>query len=294
MAQDLKISDGLMTHSSSPPALFDEAAYIQRLDRAHKLGFADFLIQRSADELNERLSAILRQFDTIADIGTPSAIFSQKIAETIDKDSFLHLSPYAMAQNPHEALPLKTAHFGLIVSSMALYAVNDLPGIFIQVRKALRPDGLFIACIPAGRTLHELRTVLQIAEGEIAGGISPRVFPFADIKDLGALLQRAGFKLPVTDSDTVIVRYANMVALMHDLRKMGATNILCSRLKYPTRRAVFDRASELYKERYTDPDGRIRATFEFIWVSGWAEHESQQKPLKPGSAKQKLVDILQK
>lgn len=283
-----------MTHSPSPPSLFDEVMYIQRLKRAHKLGFADFLIRRSADELNERLSAILRQFDTIADVGTPSPIFSQEIAKAIDKDRFLHLSPCTMAQNIQKALPLKTAHFGLIVSSMALHAVNDLPGTLIQINRALRPDGLFLACIPGGSTLKELRTVLQVAEEEITGGISPRIFPFADIKDLGALLQRAGFKLPVTDSDTVIVRYTNMLGLMHDLRKMGATNILHTRLKLPTRRAVFRRAAELYQEKYSDPDGRIRATFECIWVSGWAEHESQQKPLKPGSAKQTLADVLQK
>ena len=277
-----------------PPSIFDEKAHIQRLNRAHKLGFANFLLRRAEDELNERLTSILRNFDTVADIGTPLPIFSQKLAGGTDASNFKYLSPENFLQDADRPLPLKTAYFSLIVSAMALHAVNDLPGTFVQIRRALRPDGLFMACIPGGRTLNELRTVLQIAEEEITGGISPRVFPFADIKDFGILLQRAGFKLPVTDVDTVTVRYNNMYALMHDLRKMGATNILRSRLNYPTRRSVFERASELYIKKFSDSDGRIKSTFEFIWVSGWAEHESQRKPLKPGSAKQKLADVLQK
>ncbi len=277
-----------------PPSLFDENALIQRLNRAIKMGYADFLFTRAVDELNERLAAILRNFETIADIGTPLPIFSQEIANNIDRGGIVYLSPKVLLQDPHKSLNLRTAHFSLIVSMMALHVVNDLPGTFVQIRRALRPDGLFMACIPGGRTLNELRTVLQIAEEEITGGISPRIFPFADIKDFGALLQRAGFKLPVTDIDTVTVRYKNMLSLMHDLRKMGATNILQSRLRHSTRHAVFERASELYLEKFSDSDGRIRSTFEFIWVSGWAEHESQQKPLKPGSAKQKLADALQK
>jgi SAM-dependent methyltransferase len=266
------------------PTLFDEHQYLERLKRAKRLGGADFLTQRAHDELHERLANILRKFDVVADIGTPIHINSQ----LPDVSEFLYVSP----QNSTQALPLKSAHYALITSLMALHCVNDLPGVFIQIRRALRPDGLFMACIPAGKTLYELRTVLEIAESEITNGVSPRVFPFADIKDFGSLLQRANFTLPVTDSESVIVRYDNMFTLMYDLRKMAATNILSSRLKHPTRKAVFKRASELYAERFSDSDGRIRATFEFVWVSGWAAHESQQKPIKPGTAKQKLADAL--
>ncbi len=270
--------------SNSPPKLFDEHIYLERLKRAKRLGFADFLVQRANNELHERLANILRKFDIVADVGTPIHIN----IELPKGSEFLHLP----AQNSDLALPLKSNHYALITSLMALHCVNDLPGIFIQIRRALRPDGLFMACIPAGKTLHELRIVLQIAETEITNGVSPRIFPFAEIKDFGSLLQRANFTLPVTDSETVVVRYDNMFALIHDLRAMAATNILSSRLKHPTRKAIFQRASELYHEKFSDPDGRIRATFEFIWVSGWAAHESQQKPLKPGSAKQKLADAL--
>ncbi len=280
--------------SLSPPSIFDGSSYLLRLHRARKLGFADFFLHRAATELNERLTDILRNFEKIADIGTPTPFFSQKIADFVKPENFLYLAPENLPKNPLEALPLKGTHFNLIVSAMALHAVNDLPGAFIQIQRALCPDGLFIACIPGGKTLKELRSVLQIAEEEITGGVSPRIFPFADIKDLGALLQRANFKLPVTDVDTVTVRYDNMKCLMHDLRKMGATNILHSRVKCPTHPKIFKRASELYSEKFRDVDGRIRATFEFIWVSGWAEHESQQKPLKPGSAKHKLADALEK
>lgn len=266
------------------PTLFDEHQYLERLKRAKRLGGADFLMQRAHDELHERLANILRKFDIVADVGSPIKIEPK----LYDITEFLYILP----QNSNQALPLKHNHYALITSLMALHCVNDLPGTFIQIRRSLRSDGLFIACIPAGKTLYELRTVLEIAESEITNGVSPRVFPFADIKDFGSLLQRANFTLPVSDSESVIVRYDNMFALMHDLRKMAATNILTSRLKHPTRKVVFQRASELYAERFSDSDGRIRATFEFIWVSGWAAHESQQKPLKPGSAKQKLADAL--
>jgi SAM-dependent methyltransferase len=270
-----------MSHSA--PEIFDEKLYFERLTRAKKLGRVDFLLNYAQNELQERLAHILRKFETVADVFTPSALRSHET-------DILYVAP----QGSNQALPLKSAHYALITSLIALHCINDLPGVFIQIRRALRPDGLFMACIPAGKTLHELRTVLQIAESEITNGVSPRVFPFADIKDFGSLLQRANFTLPVSDTDIITVRYDNIFALMQDLRGMGATNILINRLKHPTRRAIFQRASELYAEKFSDADGRIRATFEFVWVSGWAVHESQQKPLKPGSAKQKLADALSK
>jgi SAM-dependent methyltransferase len=173
-----------------------------------------------------------------------------------------------------------------------LQFVNDLPGTLIQVRRALKPDGLFLAAMIGGDSLAELREAFAQAEAEVEGGVSPRVAPFADLRDLGALLQRAGFALPVTDVDRLTVRYASPLALMHDLRHMGAGNALSERRRTPLRRATLHRVFEIYAERFADPDGRIRATFEIVWLSGWAPHESQQQPLRPGSAKTRLADAL--
>ncbi len=169
-----------------------------------------------------------------------------------------------------------------MVSALALQFVNDLPGTLIQIRRALKPDGLFLAAMIGGDSLAELRAAFAEAEAEIEGGVSPRVAPFADLRDLGALLQRAGFALPVTDVDRITVRYASPLALMHDLRRMGAGNALIERRRTPLRRATLRRVFEIYAERFADPDGRIRATFEIVWLSGWAPHESQQQPLAAG------------
>jgi SAM-dependent methyltransferase len=195
-------------------------------------------------------------------------------------------------QAPLEQLPLAPASINLAVSPLSLHLTNDTPGVFVQIRRALRPDGLFLAAIPGSDTLQELRDVLLQTEIEMTGGASPRVIPFADIRDIGALLQRAGFALPVTDKETYTVRYDSLFPLMKDLRAMGMANPLSARSRKPLTRAFFVRAAELYAERYADPDGRIRATFSIIYLSGWAPHESQQKPLKPGSAKVRLADAL--
>jgi SAM-dependent methyltransferase len=189
-------------------------------------------------------------------------------------------------------LDLPEEAFDLITSGLALQHANDLPGALIQLRRALRPDGLFIGCLAGGATLTELRQSLAEAESEITGGVSPRVFPFADVRDMGSLLQRAGFALPVTDSETITVRYSNSFSLIADLRSMGATNVLTERSRRFTSRKLFLKAADVYQRRFSDPDGKIRATFEIIWLTGWAPHESQQKPLKPGSAKQRLADAL--
>jgi SAM-dependent methyltransferase len=191
-----------------------------------------------------------------------------------------------------EALPFAEARFDLAVSALSLHTVNDLPGALIQIRRILKPDGLFLGCLLGGSTLKELRSALGAAETEICGGISPRVAPFADVRDMGGLLQRAGLALPVADSEPLTVRYRDMFALMADLRAMGATNALHARLRKPAPRRLFLRAAEIYAARFSDPDGRVRATFELIFVSGWAPHESQQKPLRPGSAKMRLEDAL--
>jgi SAM-dependent methyltransferase len=191
-----------------------------------------------------------------------------------------------------EELPLEAESVNLVLSPLSLHVTNDTPGVFIQVRRALKADGLFLAAIPGSGTLQELRDVLLATEIELTGGASPRVIPFADVRDVGGLLQRAGFTLPVIDAETYTVRYDNLFALMRDLRAMGMTNPLADRSRKPLTRAFFLRAAELYAERYSDPDGRIRATFSIIYASGWTPHESQQKPLRPGSAKARLADAL--
>ncbi len=285
---------------ASPPSIFDRALQRRRLARALRSGAADFLLTWTAEDICERLTTVKRRFGHIADIGTPSPILAQALGH--DAEAVVaRLAPLAdtLAAAPvfncigdEEALPFKPESFDLAVSALALHMVNDLPGALVQIRRSLRPDGLFIGAIIGGGSLTELREALGEAEAEVTGGASPRVAPFADVRDMGGLLQRAGFALPVADSEPLNVRYDNLLALMADLRAMGATNALAERLRSPTRRQVFMRAAEIYAERFSDPDGRIRATFEVIFLSGWAPHASQQKPLAPGSARMRLADAL--
>jgi SAM-dependent methyltransferase len=189
-------------------------------------------------------------------------------------------------------VPFEPASLDLAVSLLALQEANDVPGVMVQIRRTLKPDGLFLAAFAGAGTLAELRESLLAAETELYGGASPRVAPFADVRDAGALLQRAGFALPVTDVETVTVRYDSLFALLRDLRGMGATNTLADRSRRPAARALFARAAQIYAERFADADGRVRATFNLVWMSGWVPHESQQKPLKPGSGQVSLAKIL--
>jgi SAM-dependent methyltransferase len=191
-----------------------------------------------------------------------------------------------------DVVRLPDASLILAVSALALQFVNDLPGVLAQVRLALRPDGLLLAALIGGETLTELRQAFAAAETELDGGLSPRVAPLADLRDVGGLLQRARFALPVVDLDRVVVRYDNAIALMHDLRRMAATNILTQRRRTPLSRATLARMTEIYAEHFSDPDGRIRATFDIVWVAGWKPHPRQQQPLKPGSAKARLEDAI--
>ena len=191
-----------------------------------------------------------------------------------------------------ETLPFADGSLDLVASALSLQFVNDLPGALIQIRRALKPDGLLLAALIGGDSLRELRDAFAAAESEVEGGISPRVAPFADVRDLGALLQRAGFALPVVDADRLTVRYPSAFALMRDLRHMGATNVLRERRRSSLKRATLERMAQIYAERFADADGRLRATFEIVWLSGWAPHESQQKPLRPGSATHRLADAL--
>jgi len=283
------------------PLIFDQR--LPRLLRAARLGPVDFLLVRAVEDLSERLALILREFPVAADLGTPLPHFAEALCRLKGLEWLVRILPLAALQNHApgsldvladlEALPFAAGTYHLIVSGFALQHINDLPGCLIQIRQALRPDGLFLGCFAGGQTLSELRQVMGEAEIEVTGGLSPRVFPFVEIREAGSLLQRAGFTLPVTDSDLITARYDDLFTLIADLRRMGATNILTERQRRPTPRRVFLRAAELYRERFSDADGRIRATFETLWVSGWATHESQQKPLKPGSAKQSLAEALQ-
>lgn len=287
--------------AQSPPPIFDRPLQRRRLARAVAAGDADFLLAWTVEEFCERLATVKRRFSRIADVGTPLPQLAQALVTGDQEALVVRLAPIAATRGAapvlslvgdEETLPFKPESFDLVVSALALHNINDLPGALIQIRRSLRPDGLFLGAILGGRSLDELRSALATAEAEIAGGISPRVAPFADVRDMGALLQRAGFALPVADIEPLTVRYANLFGLAADLRAMGATNALTERLRKPTPRRLFLRAAEIYAERNGDPDGRIRATFEVIFLSGWVPHESQQKPLAPGSAQMRLADAL--
>jgi SAM-dependent methyltransferase len=278
------------------PIIFDRQLLRTRRRRAQRLGASDFLIERVAEDVAERLSVVLRRFDVAVDLGTPGDAVRHALAATGKVGMVVAASPFATGPlavvADEEALPFRDGAIDLVTSALSLQFVNDLPGTLVQIRRVLRPDGLFLGALAGGETLTELRQAFAQAEAEIEDGISPRVAPFADLRDLGALLQRAGFALPVTDVDRITVRYASPIALMHDLRRMGATNVLTERRRKPLKRATLMRMVEIYGERFADTDGRIRATFEIVWLSGWAPHESQQQPLKPGSAQQRLADAL--
>jgi SAM-dependent methyltransferase len=265
--------------TAAAPELFDRALLLNRQARAGKLGAVTFLLDRVAGDLDERLRAVLRDFSAAADVWTPGELLRGALRNRLKNVVHIGLEDF-----PREALPLVPESLDLVVSALALQFVNDLPGVLTQIRRALKPDGLLMAAMIGGDTLTELRQAFAAAEAECEGGASPRVAPFADLRDIGGLLQRAGFALPVADLDHIVVRYDDAFGLMADLRRMGATNILFERRRTPTRRATLLRMAQIYAERFADPDGRIRATFDVIWLSGWAPHDSQPKPLKPGSA----------
>lgn len=280
--------------------LFDHALIDTNRLRALRQGPVDFLLDVVARELAERLSVIERRFDRAVELHGHTGLVARAIAATgkvgsierIETDPRFAGGEGSLTVAPLETVPLEPQSVNLVVSPLSLHLTNDTPGVFVQVRRALRPDGLFLAAIPGSGTLQELREVLLAAESEATGGASPRVIPFPDVRDVGALLQRGGFALPVTDRETYTVRYDSLFPLMRDLRAMGMANPLTGRSRRPMTRGILLRAAELYAERFSDPDGRVRATFSVIYLSGWAPHESQQKPLKPGSAQVRLADVL--
>jgi SAM-dependent methyltransferase len=284
------------------PEIIDTDLLIARKRRAvgRAVAGADFLMARAADDLAERLATVGRHFTKAAALFCVTAAARDVVLASGKADEAVRVEADA-AFLGHEAgivatpghLLLDPASIDLAVSLLSLHDENDIPGMLIQIRRALKPDGLFLGAMAGAGTLAELRESLLAAEAELTGGASPHVLPFADVREVGALLQRAGFALPVTDVETVTVRYATMFDLIADLRAMGAGNPLIGRSRKPATRRFFTRAAQIYAERFSDPDGRIRATFSFIWMSGWAPDASQQKPLKPGSAEVSLTKILE-
>lgn len=281
--------------------LFDTRLILARRLRALKDGdpSALFLMKRVAEDLEDRLSTVGRRFGRAVSLysftgdARRAVIASGRAedAERLEADAAYLGGEPGIVGGPG-GLPLAPESIDLAVSLLSLHEVNDLPGLLIQIRRALKPDGLFLAAFPGAGTLSELRESLLAAETEIYGGASPRVFPFTDVRDAGALLQRAGLALAVSDIETLTVRYDTMFDLIRDLRATGSTNALADRSRRPGTRRLFRRAAEIYAERFADADGRIRATFAIVWLSGWAPSPTQQKPLKPGSAKVSLKSVL--
>ncbi|MGI9415309.1 MAG: SAM-dependent methyltransferase [Hyphomicrobiales bacterium] len=288
--------------TSPSPDIFDRTLLrIRRNRRARQSGTADFLLQAVAAEVADRLDSINREFETsvaynaadgtlaraMADTGKAGWICSADLAE-----DQLSAAPPPHAVLDEERLAIAPGRLALFVSGLTLHLADDLPGALIQIRQALRPDGLFLGALFGGDTLSELRQAFLAAETEMTGGVSPRVAPFADVRDLGGLLQRAGFALPVVDTDRLTARYGSALELMHDLRAMGATSVLRERSRTPLTRSLLMKVAETYHALHADPDGRIPATFQIVYLTGWAPHESQQKPLAPGSAEKSLAGAL--
>ena len=295
---------------SQAPNIFDPLAVQHARSRAFALrsrgsglgsglanGLApDFLLTRVAEDFSDRLAVIRRTFTSGLELGCHHGVLGARLghdhglARLTTADTIAEVLPDVTLD--FERLPFAAESFDLVVSGLALQTVNDLPGVLAQVRGCLKPDGLLLAAVTGGRTLQELRVALLEAETEVTGGVSPRVAPMIDVKDLGHLLQRAGFALPVVDSDVVDVTYAHPLALMRELRGMGAVNVLVERRRTFLRRDVLARAIEIYQQRFAAPGGRVRATFEILTATAWAPHASQQTPLAPGSATTRLADVL--
>lgn len=288
--------------TQDPVRIFDRALLARRRRRvAGTAAQHDFLLARVADELAERLAIVKRRFPLAANVGAHHGLVSHRIRGVAGVERIIDLDPTAGLLSgavdmrvvaDEEALPFADASLDLVVSALALQLVNDLPGTLVQIRRALKPDGLLLASLFGGATLTELRQSWIAAEAEISGGASPRVAPFADVRDLGALLQRAGLALPVVDSETVTVTYADPLALMRDLKGMGASNMLAARRRQPATRGLLLRAAEIYAARFAGRDGRVPATFEILTLTAWAPDASQPQPLQPGSARARLADAL--
>lgn len=264
-----------------PSALFDFRAAKRARVRAMALGGDRFLDHAAAEGLAERLSAVTRRFERGLWIG-----------ERLPDEIAPFAASWISAQFTAEELLAADGPFDLAVSLFSLQWINDLPGALLQIRRQLKPDGLFLGAVLGGNTLRELREAFAHAESATRGGISPRVAPLADVRDLGGLLQRAGFALPVADVERLCVRYGDFFGLVRDLRAHGFTNVMAERSRLPLRRDTLAALLAHYAGHHADPDGKLRASFETLFLTGWVPHESQQKPLRPGSAKMRLADAL--
>lgn len=274
---------------SSEIHIFDRSRLKQNRARvASRFSDYDFLHVWAKKQLQSRLSDIMRRFSKTVQIGARGG---PVLDDIITMDITPSFNPSVVADE--EFLPFGDHALDAVLSPLSLHAVNDLPGALSQIKRSLKPDGLFMAALFGGETLYELRESLTAAEILHKGGASPRVFPFADKQQAGALLQRAGFALPVVDSEIVSVTYESMFKLLHDLRGMGESNIIAARDKGYAGKSYFMEAAQHYHQNYAQSDGRILASFEVIFLLGWAPHESQQKPLRPGSAQNRLADVLQ-
>jgi NADH dehydrogenase [ubiquinone] 1 alpha subcomplex assembly factor 5 len=285
--------------------LFDRHMVRLHRDRAAHIDWSrhGFLVNEVASRLMDRLLDISEDFEMALDLGSRGGEFGRHLVESnrISRLVSADLSEEMLAAQSglrvmadEEFLPFAPASFNLVGSVLGLHWTNDLPGALVQIVKILKPNGLFLGALFGTGTLSELRWCLNEAESEIMGGVSPRVSPFTEVRDAGSLLQRAGFSLPVTDVDLITLKYQDPFALMRELRGLGETNALMSRLKSFTGRRVIMRAAELYIDRFADPDGRVPASFQVIYLAGWSPHESQQKPVVRGSGKVSLKDILEK
>lgn len=287
---------------STAPHIFDLNLIENFRRRAlkYKDNGCDFLLKRMAEDLEERLQTVERQFEQAFDLHSYNNIVANSLTAShkVQNITRIETAPYFLdgAYNglirTRELLDLAPQSADLIISLLSLHLTNDTPGVLIQIRQSLRPDGLFLASFAGAGTLGELRQSLLQAEQEIYGGVSPRIYPFIDVRDAGALLQRTGFALPVSDVETLTVRYNHAFDLMRDLRHMGMQNALFDRSRQPLSKRFFERMAEIYAQNFSDDDGRIRATFNIIWLSGWAPHPNQQKPSKRGSAQMSLADVL--
>src|SRR3984885_7934643 len=289
----------------APPQIFDRGLINRRLDRAwarvHGQAQADFLLVRAAEDLGDRLSLVKRRFALAADFGSLGPHSAAALAAARPGDCVIRVAPteaslgtgdFLSVVGDLERLPVADGRLDLAVSLLALQTVNDLPGALIQMRRALKGDGLLIAAMIGGETLTELRQSLTIAESEILSGVAPRVAPFVDVRALGGLAQRAGLALPVVDLDRAVVRYPDVFGLFADLRAMGATNALQARSRKPLRREVLLRAAAVYAEGFAGPEGPLRTTFDLGGLAAGAPHETHPKPLEPGSATVRLADAL--
>jgi SAM-dependent methyltransferase len=294
-------------HKPSSIEVFDRQLLRLRRDRAAMgIGDYDFLLRDVAARLLERMDVIKRDFPRVLDLGSHHGVLADLLKtrsgteEVIASDMsllFARLTSVPAVVADEEFLPFAQNIMDAVVSNLSLQWVNDLPGVLLQIRQILKPDGLFLTAVLGGESLKELRDSLMQAELAITGGASPRVSPFIDMRDMGALMQRAGFALPVVDSDMITVDYPHALKLMQDLRGMGASNATRNRLMIPTRREVLLEAGRIYQEKYGQKKngnvtGRVPATFQVIYAIGWKPHQSQQKPLKPGSATIRLADAL--